>query len=164
MFPHGLPNKFENLKIRQRIALVNYEAVFFELESGNIPLIHRVLESEEVRAKIYSPIQKWEEDHPGSQEPEPSEIVNLKFEKRERLALEQISEYFKTQPGQKDAVLIFGSAHRFDIYPDLISPACVVIPSQFKKFWRPDERPKQPPGQSRPSGDGSDRLDTEVIR
>lgn len=161
MFPHGLPEKFENLSIKQKTALVGYEAVFFELELGNMPIIHKVLENEEVRSQIYFPIQKWEDEHQRSKELRPSEIVNLIFEKRERLALEQIFDYWKANPGQKDALLIFGSAHRFDIYPDLISPNCIVIPSQFQKSWRPDEHPVGP---SEHSGDASVRIDTEAGR
>ena len=139
-FPRGLPEKFELLTKKQKTELLEAGGETASLILGNTPLIRRTFENEAIAKAHSEKIDKWIEKNPNAQEPSP-EIESLMYEKREKMALEQINKFFAAKPTQKDIVLTFSIDHRegFQMQEDLFPARCIVTPFEFQSVKMPGE-------------------------
>lgn len=135
VFPNGLPNDSSMLSDIQRQKLVNNGGDFVQLIRGRTKILHRVAENKESIDEIFVPIKRWFETHPSRDASYPPEIGALVYGAREKAALLQIQNYFSKNPRQKDVILIYGSNHNFNFYPDQFPPQCITIPSDFQPDW-----------------------------
>ncbi len=133
LFSKGLPNRVDQLDSAQKevLAKAGGDAVSFIL--GITERLHRVVENDQIENAIIDKVSIWAQNNP-SATTEPPEIKNLIFEVREKLALEQINNFFNFHPDLRDAVLIFGSDHSqsFKTHAAEFAPRCIVIPEEFQ--------------------------------
>lgn len=133
LFPSGLPIQFDQLTDTQKdvLAKAGGDAISFILH--NTERLHRVVENDQIENEIIGKVSNWARNNPYATT-EPPEIKNLIFDVREQLALEQINNFFHSNPGLKDAVLIFGSDHSqsFKTHVNKFAPRCIFIPAEFQ--------------------------------
>lgn len=133
MFPQGLPANFEDLSEQQAdiIARAGGDAISFILRHAE--KLHRVVENDQVQDDLIDQISSWSQKNPNAITA-PPEILNLVFKVRETMALEQINNYIKSNPAQRDLILIYGSAHTltFKTHPELFPAECIIVPEEFK--------------------------------
>ncbi|PIS10675.1 MAG: hypothetical protein COT73_08080 [Bdellovibrio sp. CG10_big_fil_rev_8_21_14_0_10_47_8] len=134
VFPAGLPSNPNLLSHAQKEKLKGNGGDFVEMMRGQLPVIHKVLASPEVKQQIMAPIQQWFQYNPGNNN-YPANIGYLVYGAREIQALGQVSSFFKSNPGQRDAILIFGSNHNFNFYANHFPPECIIIPPEFRQDW-----------------------------
>lgn len=133
MFPDGLPENFETLTYEQQtvIARAGGDAISFILR--NTDMLHRVVENDQIQNQLMSQVSNYAQKNPYVTIPSP-EIINIIFNVRENLALEQINKYIQSNPLQRDVILIYGSDHSysFQTHPDKFPSQCILIPNEFQ--------------------------------
>ena len=103
---------------------------------GKLTMIHRVLENEVVSNQIFAPIEEWFKTNPPTNVEYPPEVGQFVYGEREKQALLQINKYFLENPNQRNVILIYGSKHNFNFYPEIFKPSCILIPPEFQQDWR----------------------------
>jgi len=133
MFPNGLPEKFDGLTDTQKnvISRAGGDAISFILR--NTDMLHRVVENDQIEVQLIGKVSDWVQKNPYSTTP-PPEIENIIFNLREKMALDQINNYIKSHPNQRDVVLIYGSDHYYSFltHPDKFAPQCILVPFEFQ--------------------------------
>lgn len=133
MFPNGLPQNFDGLTDDQKniIARAGGDAISFILR--NTDMLHRVVENNQIEDQLIGKVSTWAQSNPDATTP-PPEIVNTIFNVRENLALDQINNYIKANPSQRDVVLIYGSDHyySFRTHSDKFPGQCILVPFEFQ--------------------------------
>ena len=102
---------------------------------GRTRVLHRVVEDEKSLNEIFDPIKRWFNTKPPPSVAYPPEIGRLVYGARERAALSQVQKYFAANNSQRDVILIYGSNHSFNFYPEEFPPECVIIPTEFRTDW-----------------------------
>lgn len=132
VFPSGLPEHFENLSLEQKEKLVSSggDVVSFMLEkTGNLyPVTGENEADEEVGKKVNAQLTQRDLKQDLSAI---TELYDLVFRQRETMALKQIVEFFRKNPQQREAILVFGSMHDFRRYPHIFPEGCILIPEDF---------------------------------
>lgn len=132
MFPEGLPNSFDELSDDQKnvIAKAGGDAISFILR--NTIRLHRVVENDAVEDQLINQVTAWVNNNPQAKTYTP-EIYNIIFNVREELALDQINNYFASNPTKQKVILIFGSDHylSFKNHPNKFSAECIAVPNEF---------------------------------
>lgn len=134
IFPRGLPTS-SMMTAQQRQKLIDNGGDFVQLIRGKLSIIHKVVEDEETSNRLFAPINKWFASRPPANVPYPPEIGRLVYGEREKQALIQINKYFQNNPGQRDAILVYGANHNFGFYPEIFNPECVIVPPEFRSAW-----------------------------
>lgn len=133
MFPNGLPQNFDGLTEDQKniIARAGGDAISFILR--NTDMLHRVVENDQIEDQLIGKVSAWAQANPYATTP-PPEIVNTIFNVRENMALDQINNYIKANPSQRDIVLIYGSDHSYSFrtHSDKFPAQCILIPYEFQ--------------------------------
>ena len=133
MFAKGLPVTFEELTEEQKntIARAGGDAISFILR--NTDKLHRVVENDQIQDELIGQVSAWAKNNAYATYPSP-EISNIIFNVREKMALDQINNYIKNNPTQRDIVLIYGSAHffSFQTHTDKFPPQCILVPDEFQ--------------------------------
>jgi hypothetical protein len=153
MFPSGLPQDFNDLTDEQKnvIAQSGGDAISFILR--NTDMLHRVVENDQVQNQLIDKVSDWAQKNPYATIA-PPEIVNIIFNVRENLALDQINNYIKANPSQQDIVLIYGSDHyySFRTHSDKFPAQCILVPYEFQSAIT------SPYDQNRPGPNGYDSF------
>lgn len=133
MFPSGLPANFDSLTDDQKnvISRAGGDAISFILR--NTDMLHRVVENDQIADQLIGKVSSWAQKNPYATTP-PPEIVNTIFNVREKMALDQINNYFKSNPKQRDVVLIYGSDHYYSFrsHPEKFAAQCILLPFDFQ--------------------------------
>jgi hypothetical protein len=133
MFPNGLPSNFDELTDDQKnvISRAGGDAISFILR--NTDMLHRVVENDQIEYQLIGKVSGWAQKNPEATTA-PPEIVNIIFNVRENMALDQINNYIKSHPNQRDVVLIYGSDHYYSFlsHPDKFAAQCVLVPFEFQ--------------------------------
>lgn len=136
IFPTGLPEKFSDLNDIQKKKLVDNGGEFVQLIRGKAQQLHRVIEDKSELESIFGPIQEWFKSNPSRDKSYPPEIAEHVYGKREQAALNQVNKFFQTHPDEHYVILIFGSNHNFNFYPEQFPSSCISIPSEFQDDWK----------------------------
>ena len=133
LFPHGLPANYADLTMDQKTFLAKAGGDLLSLVLGQTPILHRVVESDQVENSLIGNVSTWAQQHPTATE-YPPEISDIIFTQRENLALDQVNNYFASHPSQRDAILIFGSDHGASLHAhaDKFPSQCILTPFEFQ--------------------------------
>lgn len=133
MFPNGLPHGFESLNPEQKtiLARAGGDAISFIL--NNTKVLHRVVENDQIQDELIDKVSTWYKNNPNATTV-PYEILYIIFNVRENLALDQINNYFKSNPSQRDIILIYGYNHSdsFRTHQDKFPGNCILTPYGFQ--------------------------------
>jgi hypothetical protein len=132
-FPNSLSRTFGELNSDQRAKLVKAGGDLTLLLLGLIPKIYPIGSDQATENKFFSIAQQWLSSHPGQSLSEDSKMRYLTFERRDRLALQEINNFFKANPNRREATLLYGADHNFKLYPDLFNPECIFISESVKR-------------------------------
>lgn len=133
MFPDGLPDQFENLTDEQQnvIARAGGDAISFILR--NTAMLRRVVENDQIQDELIGKVSDYAQKNPYATSTSP-EIHNIIFNIRENLALDQINNFIKNNPLERDVILIYGSDHYYSFltHSSKFLSQCILVPDEFK--------------------------------
>lgn len=133
LFPQGLPKNYADLSAGQKDFITRAGGDTTSLVLGQTSVLRRVVESDDVQEKIFAKLGELELKYLNAtkQPPEVSEII---FDQREKLALDQVNNYFKANPKQRDVILIYGADHQasFRSHPSKFRAECILTPFEFQ--------------------------------
>lgn len=137
-FPNGLPAEFWELSEDQAVKLATGDGAAFSFVMGYAKELRKTVVDKELEDKYVDQAKSYFKAHPDQHlttMPRDSYWYKVAFERRERLALAEINQYFTNNPTQRSVVLVFGSAHDFFQHADLFPSQCIKIPPDFHNFY-----------------------------
>lgn len=136
-FNSGLPQSYSDLTLDEKRRLFSSGGDLVQLLLGKIDTLYKVVPNREVQDVIFKEVTDSLIKNPIAESDsgffsKDSEVYKLIYDKRERLALNEINNYFDKNPHQKEVILIYGGAHDFSRYPELFPSECVIVPDGFQ--------------------------------
>ena len=124
-FPVGLPKSYSEMTVDQTYKIAKAGGDLTLLLLGLIPRIYPVATDATAEDNFFKISQAWLQAHPGHDFSEDPQMDYIAMTRRERLALQQVDDFFAKNQNQNEVILIFGSNHVFTKYPDLFDPKCI---------------------------------------
>lgn len=125
-FPSGIPDRFEALSVEQKAWLANAgaEGILFGL--GKISTLHKVIKNRAAQNELFERIQSLMIQLRESEDFKLRILLNtLINDVREKAALQEIKDFFDSNPTEKSVFLIYGKNHDFLRHSEIFPSRCI---------------------------------------
>lgn len=135
-----LSRSYDQLSKDEKVSLAENSGAQIALIAGKIDKIFPTTPSERIGQERLDQIRAYQTTHSTINNND-TEAIDLIFRDRDKWALNQVINYFNTHPESKEAILVFGASHVFDMYDQMVPGLCIGIPPQFAEFIGDTEYP-----------------------
>lgn len=149
LFPNGIPATLDEMSADQKSKLGKSGGDLTQFMLRKIETLNKTVPNRQIQNKLFADMTAHFKKYPNQVVKFGSPTYKLIFDKRELLALDEINNYFKKNPEQRDVVLIYGSIHDFSRHPKSFPSECIVIPFDFQDDYKAKDL-RHPPSESRP--------------